>query len=147
MIDQLLEKLYRKFVLRKEDNDVLCLGSYSRLLIGQIKPILEIVDNEAVESFHGGLTLSRKDLVREKIVILTVLNKLGNPHFIRRNYDYPIALRALTKHFFAELERGNRFYFGKLKTHKKLKTLYHYHVSAVLESILDAIHKGEIPYT
>jgi hypothetical protein len=122
-------------------------ASYIYLLGDQILAILKIIDAEVIRSFHFGLRLSHDDLFKEKIVTLSILNKMNGLLYIRVNMEFEDARRFFSELLCALLEKELRFYFEEADKASKTRNMYNCHLESVATAIMQAIYNRKILYT
>lgn len=151
MFNNYRAKLWLKSVSKKSDIDLFwSSGSLSlpHLLGKQIIAILEIIDAELITSFGFGLRVLRVHVLKEKTVILVVLNTTGGIEAMKRQFSFDEAKNTIFDLTYKMLEEENHFYFEKFQKEGEVKTKYNCHLEAVILSVLRSIYDadGRIPY-
>ena len=136
--------------LNKETN--LLTHPCNRLFLKEIEAVLKIVDEELVKSYHFGLKISRDHVLKEKAVILFILNEMGNLYAIPKRFEFEEAMILFSQAMHASLGENLSFYFEKFKkiskTNKKKKnivrSMYNCHLESARCEILRSIYDGTL---
>jgi len=151
MLNKFWAKLWLMSVSKKKDVDFFWSSesvSLPHLLGDQIIAILKIIDNELITSFGFGLKITRIHVLKEKIVILKILNSFGGIMAMKKQLSFEEASSVVLESAYKMLENENRFYFEKFKNEGGTKTRYNCHLQAVISSVLLSIYNadGRIPF-
>ena len=138
---------YIMAISKEDDIDAIWNGGFNYLFSKQIFNILEMIDNEVVRSYCDfGLQISRDHLVKEKIALLTILNRAGNIANIPKLTKYEEAWGIVSGYMHEAMETESKFYFDKLKADGKMPTAYNCHLESVMSVILNTIYNDKMPF-
>jgi len=141
-----LDGLYYGFGYDKKTNLFTC--SFNQLFSKQIEFISELIDQELIKTYNFGLKLSREHVLKEKIAILTILNKMGNLCSIPEKFEWDEAWKIFSEILSVTMEKEKEFYFKKLSKKKNtVRAMYNCHLESVVAVVLRAIYGKEIPFT
>jgi|GEM_PF-5678218 len=150
MFKKIIAGLWLASVSKRKDVEMFWSSEYLPLehLFGdQIIAVLGIIDAELLKSFEFGLKISRKDIIKEKVVVLKFLNAIGNLGAMPGRLTFEAAKTIFFDFAYEALADEVKFYFEKAKE-GEVKNKYNCHLEAVVVSILRSIYSpdGRIPY-
>jgi hypothetical protein len=150
MFKKLRAELWLASVSRREDLEMFWSSGHlplERLLGDQIIAILKIIDTELLVSFGFGLKISRKDVVKEKMAVLKILNSIGSLGTIADRFTFETSRNFVLECLYQAMADEAEYYFKKAKK-GEVKNKYNCHLEAVVASILHSIYNpdGRIPY-
>jgi hypothetical protein len=138
-----------KTVSNRKDMEALWVAPGLTSLIGeQIVAIVKIIDKELEKSFNFGLELSREHAFKEKLVVLIILNSMGNLHSIFTKTEYGEVMKYFLYILEEMLSEESEFYYEKFSKKNELRNKFNLHLSSIASSILLSIcnKDGRIPF-
>lgn len=148
MLENIKAKIWLRSVSKADDLNVFWELPLKFLFGEQLKAICAIVDEELVKSYHFGLKITREHVLKEKTIILNILNSMGNLCSIEERFSFEEARSFFMKNLYHFLTEESKFYFNKMKELNEVGTKYNCHLEAVAASLLNSIFNkdGKIPY-
>ncbi len=121
--------------------------AYTRLFGKQIDAILKMIDEEIAKSYQFGLKISREHVLKEKVMVLSILDRMGNLDSIPKRLEFAEAVEMFSEAMWGIMKEETAFYFEKLSRERRVRNMYNCHLEAVRNAILFAIYQKNLPYT